>query len=58
MEANTTRNDNPEETISQRNQLSFYEEHYILEPETEDQNPYEDGINYDFGFMKFSYSRV
>ncbi len=38
MKSNTQRNDNQTSCVSQQRNLSFYEEHYILEPEDYDQD--------------------
>ena len=41
MKNNTQRNDNQPSCVSQQRHLSFYEEHYILEPEDyEEDNGY------------------
>jgi hypothetical protein len=56
MKTNTKRNGNPQDSLSQNKQLSFYEENYILEPENADGDTDDNELSYVLGFMDFSFN--
>lgn len=58
MKNNTERNDSQQGSVSQQHKLSFYEENYILEPESNDDDSfyYETNQVYNLGKMDFIFN--